>query len=88
MDRFEEVLDDIREELGLESTHYLVLADQVSDVVIQQQELFSCLEYLLPFLTDQKIEGGPWTNYEKHEIKLWRDRAQKELNKGRQPVEP
>ncbi len=29
----EEILDGIREELGLENTHYLVIEDQVSDVI-------------------------------------------------------
>lgn len=35
----EETIDNVRESLGLESTHYLVIADQVVDVVKERDAL-------------------------------------------------
>lgn len=40
----EEAVDNVREALGLESTHFLVIADQVADVVKERNELQSTVK--------------------------------------------
>jgi hypothetical protein len=39
----EECIDNVRESLGLKTTHYLVLADQVNDLMAQAVRFAQCL---------------------------------------------
>ena len=57
----EETVDNVREAMGLESTHYLVLPSQVADVVEQNKQLRTVLKDVIEFSNNEaKSKRAEW----------------------------